>query len=237
MKIVIAADSFKGSLSSKEVEDCLEKGIRNIDKNNISIKKFIIADGGEGTVEAVVEGSFNAKYKFIEVPGPLGKIKKVIAKYGILNDNIAVLEMAEAAGINLLKKEELNPFITTSYGVGEILKSILDAGIRKIYIGIGGSATNDGGAGMLHSLGAKFYNSDNQEIGYTPNDLKNINKIDLSEFDKRIFESEIIILCDVKNPLCGKNGASYVYGPQKGASEKEVEELDNILKKYGNNDV
>ena len=144
------------------------------------------------------------------------------------------MEMAEASGINLVKREELNPFKASTYGVGEVLKSILDKGIREIYIGVGGSATNDGGAGMLASLGAEFYDCDGNKIGYTPIELKKLAKVDLSNFDKRIFESKIIVLSDVRNILCGENGASYIFGPQKGASPEDVKELDSILRNYGN---
>lgn len=230
MKIVVAIDSFKGSATSKEVSEYIENGIKNICKN-ASIKKVPIADGGEGTVEAIVE-SISGKYIFEKVPGPLGTL--VNAKYGIIKDNIAIMEMAESSGINLIKKEELNPFMTSTYGVGEILKSILDRGIREIYIGIGGSATNDGGAGMLASLGAIFYDCNDNKIGYTPMELKKLARIDLSAIDKRIFESKITVLSDVRNTLCGENGASYIFGPQKGASPKDVKELDDILRNYGN---
>lgn len=230
MKIVVAIDSFKGSATSKEVSEYIENGIKNVCKNT-SIKKVPIADGGEGTVEAIVD-SILGKYIFEKVPGPLGTL--VNAKYGIIKDNIAIMEMAESSGINLIKKEELNPFMTSTYGVGEILKSILDRGIREIYIGIGGSATNDGGAGMLASLGAIFYDCNGNKIGYTPMELKKLARIDLSAIDKRIFESKITVLSDVRNTLCGENGASYIFGPQKGASPKDVKELDDILRNYGN---
>lgn len=230
-KIVIAVDSFKGSATSKEVSEYVENGIERAFRDVFSIKKVPIADGGEGTVEAIVEAWENGEYKFSEVPGPLGESVK--ARYGIIDNKIAVMEMAEASGINLVKKEELNPFKTSTYGVGEIFKKVLDMGIREIYIGVGGSATNDGGAGMLASLGAKFYNGENEEIGYTPCELKNIARVDLSGFDKRIFESKITVLSDVCNPLCGETGASYIFGPQKGATPENVEELDSILRKYG----
>lgn len=156
MKIVIAADSFKGSATSKEVAEYIEKGINNVCKDFL-IKKVAIADGGEGTVEAVVD-SVSGQYIFEKVHGPFEEM--VNAKYGIINENTAVMEMAESSGIILVKREELNPFKASTYGVGEVLKSILDKGIRKIYIGLGGSATNDGGAGMLASLGAEFYDCD-----------------------------------------------------------------------------
>lgn len=229
MKIVVAVDSFKGSATSKEVSEYIEKGIRHVCKD-ACIKKVAIADGGEGTVEAIVE-SASGKYMFEKVQGPLGA--EVNARYGILNEKIAVLEMAEASGINLVKREELNPFAASTYGVGQVLKSVLDKGIREIYIGVGGSATNDGGAGMLASLGAKFYDAEENEIGYTPKELKKLRRIDLSDFDKRVSEAKITVLSDVRNTLCGENGASYIFGPQKGASPEDVKELDSILKNYG----
>lgn len=230
LKIVIAVDSFKGSASSKEVNQYIEKGILNYRDKDISIKKVAIADGGEGTVEAIVD-AVNGEYHFLEVQGPLGNPVK--AKFGIINNNIAVAEMAESSGINLVKREELNPYKASTYGVGQVLKNILDKGIKDIYIGLGGSATNDGGAGMLAALGAKFYDSNEDEIGYTPREIKNISKIDLTNFDKRILETNITVLSDVRNPLCGETGASHIFGPQKGASPEDVLELDKILKKYG----
>ena len=234
LKVVIAADSFKGSASSKEVAEHIEKGIKKYD-DEISVKKVCIADGGEGTVEAIVEGADTGEYQFVQVHGPLGNL--VNARYGIMQgaegNKIAVMEMAEASGINLITKEERNPFETSTFGVGEMFKKVLDMGIREIYIGLGGSATNDGGAGMLASLGAKFYNAEGREIGYTPKELKNIAKIDFSEFDKRISETKISILSDVRNELCGETGASYIFGAQKGATPEGIKELDSILRKYG----
>lgn len=230
LKIVIAVDSFKGSITSKEASESIEKGIKNFYKKNISLHKVAIADGGEGTVEAVVEGA-GGEYEYLEVVGPLKKSLK--ARIGILKEGVAVLEMAESSGINLLKKEELNPFETTTYGVGEMIKKVLDRGIRKIYLGIGGSSTNDGGAGMLAALGVKYFNEEGEEIGYTPKELKNLFKVDISELDGRVKETEITLLSDVNNPLCGMKGASHIYGPQKGATEKDVLELDGILENYG----
>lgn len=144
------------------------------------------------------------------------------------------MEMAESSGINLVPRENLNPYKATTYGVGQILKQILDMGIKEIYIGIGGSATNDGGAGMLAALGAKFYDSQNNEIGYTPIELSRLSRIDLTNFDSRVTKTKITILSDVRNILCGENGASYIYGPQKGASKEDIVNLDCILNNYGN---
>ncbi len=230
MKITIAVDSFKGSASSDEAAECIEKGIRKFSKINPEIVKIPIADGGEGTVDAVVKAT-NGVLEYLEVPGPLGE--PVNAKFGFIHDNTAILEMAEASGINLITAAKKNPFKTNTYGVGEILKHILDKGIRKIFIGVGGSATNDGGAGMLHSLGVRFYDKEGKVLGYCPEELKRLSKIDISGLDKRILESKITVLSDVSNPLCGEKGASHVYGPQKGAGPEDVKILDKILKNYG----
>lgn len=228
--VFIAVDSFKGSASSKEVANYIEKGILNFRKD-ITINKISIADGGEGTVEALVDAT-NGKYREFEVTGPLGN--KVNSRCGIINGDIAIIEMAEAAGLNLVKREDLNPFKATTFGVGELITHVLDMGIRKIYIGLGGSATNDGGAGMLAALGVKFFDKDNKQIGFCPDELQNLYNIDFSNLDKRIKESEIILLSDVRNILCKENGASYIYGPQKGASKEDIKKLDKILENYGN---
>lgn len=229
LKVVVAVDSFKGSATSQEVATSIEKGILKYSKN-ITVKKVPIADGGEGTIDAIVD-SLKGKYEFITVTGPFDE--KVKSKIGIIKDNTAVLEMAESSGLNLISKDKLNPYKATTYGVGEMLKYVLNKGVREIYIGIGGSATNDGGAGMLSALGVKFYDGNNREIGAAPEQLKNIKRIDISGLDKRILEADINILSDVSNPLCGTNGASYIYGPQKGANKIDVVELDNILRNYG----
>jgi len=229
LKVVVAVDSFKGSASSKDGAESISKGIHHYNKD-INIKKVAIADGGEGTIDSIVD-SLNGEYKYLDVRGPLGDT--VSAKIGIIQNNVAVLEMAESSGINLVSKDRLNPYEATTFGVGEMLKYVLDRGIREIYIGIGGSATNDGGAGMLSALGVKFYDATNKEIGCSPRELKNIYKVDISGLDKRILETSINVLSDVGNPLCGENGASHIYGPQKGAKKEDVLELDSILKKYG----
>lgn len=229
MKIVVAPDSFKGSATTTEVSDFIEKGIRKV-QPNATVIKLPLADGGEGTVAALV---IAAKGIYIEkeVTGPLGE--KVKAKFGLINKDVAVIEMAEASGLTLVKNEERNPFKTTTYGTGELIKAALDQGVKEIYIGIGGSATNDGGAGMAQALGVSLKDKKGKEIGYGAEALENIDSIDISNIDSRIYNTEITVLSDVTNPLCGKNGASYIYGPQKGASNKDVERLDEILKQYG----
>lgn len=231
MKIVIAVDSFKGSATSKEVSEYIENGIRRFRNENLTVKRIGVADGGEGTVETIVD-AVNGEYKTLEVQGPLGA--PVTARFGVIHGNIAVMEMAESSGINLVKREELNPYKASTYGVGQMLKAAFDMGIRDIYIGLGGSATNDGGAGMLASLGVKFYDKEGKDVGYTPEEMQKIAKVDTSNLDPRVLEARITVLSDVRNILCGENGASYIFGPQKGASPEDVKVLDKVLENYGN---
>jgi glycerate kinase len=228
MKIVIASDSFKGSCSSLEVAEAIETGIRRI-YNDIEIVKIPVADGGEGTVDTLVIGT-GGKYEEVEVVGPLGK--KIKTKYGILEGNIAVIEMAAASGLPLLKEEERNPMVTTTYGTGEMIKAAMEKGCRKIFIGIGGSATNDGGVGMAQALGVSFKDQEGKEIGYGGENLINIYDIDLSNINSSLGETDIVIMSDVNNPLCGLNGAAHVYGPQKGATPEIVKLLDANLGYY-----
>ena len=230
MNIVIATDSFKGSASSLEVAGFIEKGIRRVTPG-ANIVKLPLADGGEGTVEALTS-TLEGRYVEREVTGPLGE--KVKAKFGIINDRIAVIEMAEASGLTLIKEEDKNPFITTTYGTGELIKAALDFDVKEILIGIGGSATNDGGVGMAQALGGSFKDADNLEIPFGARALEKIQYIDLAGLDKRLDHTKITVLSDVTNPLCGENGASFVYGPQKGASSsEEIQELDSLLRSYG----
>lgn len=229
MKIVLAPDSFKESLTAKEVADAMEIGIKRIFPNAECVK-VPMADGGEGTVQSLVDATNGEIYE-ISVTGPLGKV--VNAKYGILGDSeTAVIEMAEASGIHYVEKKDRNPLITTTFGTGEIIKDALDKGVKKIIIGIGGSATNDGGIGMLQALGAKFLDDEGNDLPFGGGGLNKLSKIDLSYFDKRIYEIEIDVACDVDNPLTGKEGASYVFGPQKGATQKLIEILDRNLSHY-----
>lgn len=228
-KVIIAADSFKGSASTIEVEDFIERGIRRVDAD-VEIIKIPVADGGEGTVDALVVGC-QGEYQYVEVTGPLGE--KVQAKFGVIKNHIAVIEMAEASGIMLVDEEKRNVFKATTYGTGELIKAALDLGVDEIYIGIGGSATNDGGVGMAQALGVSFKDQSDKEIVPGAEGLAAITSIDVSNIDWRIHGVKISVLSDVTNPLCGKNGASYVYGPQKGASEEDVIRLDEILHHYG----
>lgn len=228
MKIVIASDSFKGSCSTLEVAQAIERGIRKI-YADADIIKIPMADGGEGTVDTIVLGS-GGRYEEVEVIGPLGE--KIKTRYGILKGNIAVIEMASASGLTLVKEEERNPMLTTTYGTGQMIKTAIDRGCRKIYIGIGGSATNDGGVGMAQALGVSFKDKEGKEIGYGGEQLAHIHDIDLTNIHKPLNETEIVIMSDVMNPLCGINGAAHVYGPQKGATPKIVKQLDNNLRHY-----
>jgi len=229
MKIIIAPDSFKGSLSALEVCENIEIGIRKVFKS-AEIVKVPMADGGEGTVQSLVDAT-GGKLINLKVKGPL--LKSVDAFYGILGDgNTAVIEMAAASGITLISKEERNPMKTTTYGTGEMIKHALDKGCRNFIIGIGGSATNDGGAGMLNALGVKLLDENGEEIGYGGGSLDKLCVIDISKIDSRIKVSNIVAACDVDNPLCGERGATCIFGPQKGADENMIITLDKNLSHF-----
>lgn len=230
MTIVIAPDSFKESMTAKEVCEAMEKGIKQA---NSSIKCISVpmADGGEGTMQSLVDATDGKVYK-VKVQDPLGEI--IQAEYGILgNGEIAVIEMASASGIHLVHKEKRNPLKTSTFGTGQLIKYCLDHSIKKLLIGIGGSATNDGGVGMLQALGAKFLDENGINLPLGGGELGKLSKIDLSNLDSRLKDVEIEVACDVINPLVGKNGASYVFGPQKGATEEMVKMLDANLSHYG----
>lgn len=231
MKVVIAADSFKGSLTAQEANGCIEKGFRKV-FSNIEIVNVPMADGGEGTVQSLVDGT-GGRIVRVKVKGPL--MKEVEAFYGILGDGkTAVIEMAAASGLPLIKLEERNPLRSTTYGTGQLIKHALDSGCRELIIGIGGSATNDGGAGMLQALGVKLLDKEGLEIGFGGGELGRLNSIDLSTLDERIKYCSIVAACDVDNPLCGPRGASFIFGPQKGADENMARMLDKYLFHYAN---
>ena len=233
MKIVLAPDSFKGNLTSLQVAAALEKGIRRVLPNAQCIK-VPMADGGEGTVQSLVDGE-GGKFVRKKVTGPAGK--PVTARYGFLADGkTAVIEMAEASGLPYVKGKEKNPMKTTSYGTGELILDAINKGAEKIIIGIGGSATTDGGTGMAQALGIKFLDKNGKEIKeYGAGGMLNkIAKIDMSGIDARINKTKIIVASDVENPLYGKKGAAYVFGPQKGATSTMVKTLDANLKYFGN---
>ncbi len=231
MKIIICPDSFKGSLSSVEVADAIERGIK-IGAANAFIETVAIpiADGGEGTVDALVRAT-GGRYECVEVHDPL--MRKIKSNFGILGDGkTAVIEMSAASGLTLLKEDERNPLITTTYGTGELIKAALDLGVEKIIIGIGGSATNDGGFGAMSALGAKFLDADGNPIQFGGAALAKLDRIDISDFNFPFERVSVEVACDVTNPLTGPNGASAVYGPQKGATPSMVAELDAALTNY-----
>lgn len=225
MNVIVAIDSLKGSLSSLQAGAAAKAGIlRAIPDATVSVKP--VADGGEGTVNALVSG-LSGRSVTIAVTGPLGET--VEATYGILPDHTAVIEMAEAAGLPLVPAEKRNPMITTTYGVGEMILHALDEGCRSFIIGIGGSATNDGGTGMLRALGCHFRKTDGTDIAPGAQDLTELATIETEALDPRLKESRFSIACDVTNPLCGPNGASYIFAPQKGADPATVRKLDAAL--------
>jgi glycerate kinase len=226
MKILVAPNAFKEALSAKEAGEAIKGGLLRALPNS-DIVVLPIADGGDGTIEVLVEAT-NGEFIEKEVTGPLGE--RVVAKFGILGDGeTAVIEMARSSGLALVPKEKRNPAITTTYGVGELIRSALERGAKRILVGIGGSATNDGGAGMAQALGAKFLDKDGNELPFGGLALKDLASIDISNFHPLAKECEVIVMADVKNPLCGPEGASYVYGPQKGGTKELIEELDRAL--------
>ena len=226
MKIVIIPDSFKGSASSMEVCNCIERGILKVFKN-ADIKKIPVADGGEGTVDSVLYAA-GGNIKKVNVKNPSGKI--IEAKYGIINKEKAVIEMAEASGITLVDDAIRNPLKYSTYGTGELIKDAINNNIKEILIGIGGSATNDCGIGMANALGYKFLDENNNELEAIAENMIKVSSIDDSNVDKRIFDIKINVACDVKNPLYGENGATAIYGKQKGVTEESFDILDNGLK-------
>lgn len=229
MKIVISIDSLKGSLTSIEAANAIKKGILSVD-NKSDVVIMPLADGGEGTVEALVQG-MNGEEKVISVTGPINE--KVNATYGILKEtNTAIIEMAQASGLPLVPAELRNPLNTTTYGVGEIIKEAIEKGCRNFIVGIGGSATNDCGVGMLQALGFEFYDENDNLVGLGGKVLNQIKRIKTDKKLKELDECNFKIACDVNNPLYGENGAAYIYGPQKGANEEIVKELDKGLKNF-----
>lgn len=229
MKIVIAVDSFKGSLSSIEAERAAEEGIKAAMPGAETVL-MPLADGGEGTVEAFVLGA-GAKEIHLTVTGPLGK--PVACTYGILEEErTAVIEVAAAAGLTLTPEKERNPLNTTSYGVGEIIRDAIEKGCRRFIVGMGGSATNDGGLGMLNALGFHFKNIHGESAGIYGRDLASVEQVNTSQAAPELSQCEFIVACDVNNPLCGANGASMVFGPQKGAGKEMAEQLDQSLRHF-----
>lgn len=228
-KYVVAPDSFKESMTAKEVCDAMEKGIKKAD-SAAEVIKVPMADGGEGTVDSLVDAT-NGQRVIVEVTGPLGN--KISAYYGILgNGTTAVIEMAKASGLEIVEKKKRNPMITTTFGTGELIRDALDHNVKEIIIGLGGSSTNDGGSGMAQALGAKLLDQNNNQISFGGGNLDKLDKIDISNLDSRLQDVKIILASDVTNPLIGKDGASRVFGPQKGATPEMVEKLENNLQHY-----
>ena len=232
MRILVAPDSFKGSLTAMEAAENIKNGIHNYD-SKIDVDLLPMADGGEGTVQSLVDATKGEIIKK-KVTGPLGN--RVEAFYGLLGDKkTAVIEMAAASGLPLVPEEKKNPSKTTTYGTGELIAAALDAGAQKIIIGIGGSATNDAGVGMAQALGAEILDEKGEQIDFGGGSLSQIEQIKLDKLDSRLKDVEILAACDVDNPLYGKEGAAYVYAPQKGANPEMVEILDQNLRHF--NDI
>lgn len=228
-KVVIAPDSFKESLTALEVAEAVETGFKKVFPNWEYVK-IPMADGGEGTVQSLVDAT-DGFIKEVEVLDPLGR--KIEASYGISGDGKqAIIEMATASGLELLKQSERDVMQATSWGLGDLICSALDEGVERILIGIGGSATNDAGAGMIQRLGGKLLDAEGKQIPYGGVALSKLQTIDLLELDARLSDIEIEVACDVNNPLTGLDGASYIYGPQKGADEEQIKELDQNLKHF-----
>lgn len=229
MKIIIAPDSYKESLTAMEVADAIERGFRQV-MPDADYHKLPMADGGEGTVRSLVDAT-GGQIIHQHVTGPLGN--QVEAFYGLLGDGkTAVIEMAAASGLHLVPMHERNPLLTTSYGTGELIKATLEQHIEHLIIGIGGSATNDGGAGMLQALGVRCLDQHGQEIGRGGGALSDLTTIDVSGLDPRLTALRLEVACDVDNPLCGALGASAIFGPQKGATPAMVGQLDRNLSHF-----
>lgn len=228
MNVLVAIDSFKGSLSSLEAGEACARGIKKASPG-AGVTVMSLADGGEGTVSALTEG-MGGKYQTVKVRGPLKR--DVEAVYGIVGGDTAIMEMSAAAGITLISETERDPMKTATYGVGQIIKDAVGRGCRKFIVGIGGSATNDGGVGMLMALGYEFKDESGKDIPLGALGLKDIATISDRKVIKELRECEFRIACDVNNPLCGKSGCSYVFGPQKGATPKMAEEMDAYLRHY-----
>lgn len=229
MKIIIAPDSYKESLTAMEVATAIETGFRQVLPNAEYIK-LPMADGGEGTVQSLVDASSG---RIIEctVTGPLGE--QVNGFFGLMGDGkTAIIEMAAASGLHLVSPEQRNPMLTTSFGTGELILAALDKGVEHIIVGIGGSATNDGGIGMAQALGVRLLDENNKSINYGGGALARLHDIDISNIDPRLAKVKLEVACDVDNPLCGEKGASQVFGPQKGATPEMVVQLDNNLAHY-----
>ena len=229
MRVVVAIDSFKGSMSSLEAGEAISKGIKKAHKEaEVEIRP--LADGGEGTVEALSIG-MGGRLINVDVTGPVGR--KVNAVYGIVDSSkTAIIEMSQAAGITLVSGDEKNPLYTTTFGVGELIKDAINKGCRHFVVGIGGSATNDCGIGMLQALGYEFLDKEGNQVGFGASGVRDIVSIRDENVIKELLECYFRVACDVNNPLCGDLGCSAIYGPQKGATKEMVADMDGWLKNY-----
>ncbi|MBP3869915.1 MAG: glycerate kinase [Faecalicoccus sp.] len=227
MKFLFASDSFKGSLTSEQTIELLARAANDV-FDDVTYEGVWVADGGEGTTEAVIHAD-NGKKIYTSVHGPL--MEEEQAFFGVTGDK-AILEMAAASGLPMVPKDKRNPLYTTTYGTGELILAAIDKGYRDITIALGGSATNDGGIGCLKALGVEFYDKDHQSLEGKGEDLIRISHIDTSNMDKRLKECTFTIMSDVTNPLCGKDGATYTFGPQKGATDEILEQLEAGMCNY-----
>lgn len=226
MKVVIAPQAFKGSISALDVAKAMGEGVRRV-VPDAEIAIVPVADGGDGTLETLVEGS-GGNIRSLEVTGPLGE--KRTAEWGALGDGLtAVIEMARTSGLALVPIDKRDPMKATTYGLGEAIRNAMDEGFRRFIVGIGGSATNDAGAGMAQALGVKLLDKEGNKLPFGGAVLANLDRIDVSGLDSRVSECEFMVACDVNNPLTGPTGASAIYGPQKGATPEMIEELDVAL--------
>ncbi len=233
MKVIVCPDSFKGSLSAVEAADAMARGVQLSASSadvQIEVVRIPLADGGEGTVNALARAT-GGQIRKVKAHGPL--MREVDSFFGISGDGmIAIIEMAAASGLCLVSDEERNPLIASTIGTGELILSAVDAGVKKIVVGIGGSATNDGGSGAMRALGARFLSQDGEELSEGGAALVDLAGIDMSGFRFPVGEIEVEVACDVTNPLCGSTGASAVFGPQKGATPEMVRLLDKALARY-----
>lgn len=229
MHILIAPNAFKNSLDAVQAAEAIAQGLEQ-SKLKCSTECFPVADGGDGTGSLIVQ-SCKGERVLCVVHDPLGR--KISSSFGLIdNGKTAVIEMADASGLRLLKKEELDPMRASSYGTGELIRAALDKGVNRIIIAMGGSATVDGGCGILSALGIAFLNSEGKTLNAIPKELLKMARVDASNLDKRISDCEVVILCDVNNKLLGPEGAAAVFGPQKGAGPQDVPMLDSFLKNF-----
>ena len=229
MKIVVAPQAFKGSISALDAAYAMREGVLRVvpDAEAVMVP---VADGGDGTLETLIEGS-NGRIHEIEVTGPLGERR--VAEWGAMGDGAtAVLEMARTSGLALVPEERRNPLVATTYGLGEAMRHAMGSGYRRFIVGIGGSATNDAGAGMAQALGVRLLDESGNELAHGGAALAKLHRIDMSSLDEVVKQCEFLVACDVNNPLTGPTGASAIYGPQKGATPEMIEELDTALSHF-----